>query len=50
MGRDARGLDMRINLFGYELIIRKEDKEMVYIPLKEYKSMKRMLRVMGLRT
>ena len=41
---------MRINLFGYELIIRKEDKEMVYIPLKEYKSMKRMLRVMRLRT
>ena len=50
MGRDARGLDMRINLFGHELIIRKEDKEMVYIPLKEYKSMKRMLRVMRLRT
>ena len=50
MGRDARGLDMRINLFGYELIIRKMDDEMVYIPLKEYKSMKRMIRVMGLRT
>ena len=40
----------RISLFGYELIIRKEDKEMVYIPLKEYKTMKRMLRIMRLRT
>ena len=50
MGRDARGLDMRINLFGYELVIQKVNGGMVYIPLKEYKSMKRMLRVMRLRT
>ena len=41
---------MNIILFGYELIIRKADEEMVYIPLKEYKAMKRMLRVMRLRT
>ena len=40
----------RISLFGYELIIRKKDNEMVYIPLKEYKAMKRILRVMRLRT
>ena len=41
---------MKIVLFGYELIIRKADEEMVYIPLKEYKAMKRILRVMRLRT
>ena len=41
---------MKIVLFGYELIIQKEEKEMVYIPLKEYKTKKRMLRIMRLRT
>ena len=41
---------MKIVLFGYEIVIRKADEEMVCIPLKEYKAMKRMLRVMRLRT
>ncbi len=40
---------MKINIFGYVLIIEKSNGEdMVCIPLKEYKSMKRELRVMRL--
>jgi hypothetical protein len=41
---------MRFTFFGFEFIFRKEDKSKIEIPLKEYKSMKREIKVMRLRT
>ena len=38
---------MRFTFFGFEFIFRKEDKSKIEISLKEYKSMKREIKVVN---